>query len=642
MRRTFFLVLTAAVVGFAAGAQAQVLCVGPAGAGECAPSPGFATNRISADATFCAPGVTDVVLNEPIFVADGATLTINPGCVVRGQPRQTAVVAGMVAGTPGALIVTRSGRINAIGTDAAPVIFTTAAMDNVAPAREADDVDANPGFLDPYPGPAGPQVGTFLDDDPANLPLSPLNPSGVQNTQLWGGVVLLGNAPTNNSNFQGIGYGLVTVEGMLVPGFPAADVSYGGVDPHDSSGRMQYVSIRHAGDQIGSDNELNCLSGGALGDGTQLSFIECYVNFDDGLELFGGTVDADHIAVSFMGDDMFDLDEGYTGVGQFWFGIQGNFNQDSGALYGTVSGDKCAEWDGDNYLFDTMSAGLHNLSTRHQWPSIPAPGSVIEQTPWPLSNPTVFNMTCMGASPDADGFANPAVSPLSAAALGDNRGIDMRNGFAGKLINAFVVNTAGGSGIGGPGLDVRNGDDPATKLTELGGPAAYLADTTMSITNPGTRQALQFVVTSAFDDVAPIPGRDTAGGPNAETRVLANGEAIAGGLGATSTLSVVNDRAGPAPGSISLCAGLTQEDSFIIPTGSPSDPGVLDPTDSVLPVNGPVDPDPAFGACGFGGVPPYLPGTDPLATYKGAFEPGADNWTTGWTALEAGGVVTPF
>src|SRR5512145_2328722 len=53
----------------------------------------------------------EIVLQQPIFVKNGATLTITAGTIVRGQPRSAAAVPGQVAGTPGALIVTQTGRI---------------------------------------------------------------------------------------------------------------------------------------------------------------------------------------------------------------------------------------------------------------------------------------------------------------------------------------------------------------------------------------------------------------------------------------------------------------------------------------------------------------------------------------------------
>jgi hypothetical protein len=603
MRRisSLFLALGLATLAGRAGAE---ICVGAPDAGEC-PQTAGATSNITTNTAWCAAGPDVIVLNQPVFVSGGATLTIGPGCRIHGQPRQAAVAAGVTAGTPGALIITQTGKINAVGTPTSPIVFSTAAVDAVAPAGVADNVDGNASFLDPYPGG---NANLLLDDDPIGAPLSPLNANGVQNVALWGGVVILGNAPTNLSNFAGQGHGQGLVEGLTVPGFPAANARFGGVNPHDGSGRMRYVSIRHAGDEIGNSNELNCLTLGGVGDGTDISFIDCYANFDDGFEFFGGSVDTHHLVASYLGDDMFDLDQGFTGVGQFWFGVQGNFNQNSGASYGTSSGDKGCEWDGDDYVFNPATPDLHNLSTRFQVGSIPAPVAAIENTPWALSNPHVYNMTIIG--PAADGAANPAVSPLSAGALAGKRGIDMRNGFAGRAINTMVVNY--GTGLG---LDVRNGDGAA--------PGFQTETNNVTVGAAAVGGPLVAVVTSTFDDVAAMGA--------AETAALANGDGIRVGLGApnsAASLNCVNN---------GLFAGLAQENNLLIPTGSPSNPGKLDPSDPALASA--LDPDPLFGACGLNGVPPRGPGLDGGATYRGAFEAGAANWTTGWTILNLGGLL---
>src|SRR5262245_20104219 len=181
-----------------------------------------------------------VVLQSVIFVKN-ATLTILPGCLVRGQPRSGPVIAGNPVGSPGALVVTQTGRLNAVGSPTNPIIMTTAAVDNNSDGV-ADDVDAPIGFEDEWqPG------DLFLDDLPSTSPLSPLNTAGLSNTALWGGLVLLGNAPTNLADKCGVGYGKCTVEGLTVPGFPVADATYGGIEPHDNSGTLRYISIRHAG-----------------------------------------------------------------------------------------------------------------------------------------------------------------------------------------------------------------------------------------------------------------------------------------------------------------------------------------------------------------------------------------------------------
>ena len=79
----------------------------------------------------------------PIFVTDGATLTIEAGTTIYGTEN-------LDAGTFGSLIVTRGSKINAVGTAEEPIVFT--ALD----AKTAD---------------------LTLDD-----------------TSLWGGIIILGKA----------------------------------------------------------------------------------------------------------------------------------------------------------------------------------------------------------------------------------------------------------------------------------------------------------------------------------------------------------------------------------------------------------------------------------------------------------------
>jgi hypothetical protein len=88
-----------------------------------------------------------ICLQAPIFVKSGATLTILPGTIVRGQPRSAA--PGGVAGSPGALVITRTGKLISDGSANNPIIFTTAAVDNDGNGA-ADDLDAN-GRKDRWP-----------------------------------------------------------------------------------------------------------------------------------------------------------------------------------------------------------------------------------------------------------------------------------------------------------------------------------------------------------------------------------------------------------------------------------------------------------------------------------------------------------
>ena len=559
MRRAILTTLALALAGgFAGSASAQTV--------------------VNADVTANTTWSGTVVLQRPIFVKNGATLTIAAGTIVRGQPRTAAVAPGVTTGTPGAIIVTRDGRIVANGSAANPIIMTTAAVDNNNNGIP-DDADTN-GFLDPWePGDA------FYDDTPAGAPLAPLNAAGRANVSLWGGLVVLGSAPTNNADKAGVGFGQALVEGLTVPGFPAADATYGGVLPHDNSGILNYVSIRHAGDEIGNGNELNGLTLGGVGDGTLIQNIEIYCNFDDGIEWFGGTVNGRNLAVFFAGDDAFDVDEGYTGVNQFLFTVMPFFNNNDGSAFGSASGDKAGEFDGDNYRPDNVALN-DNVTVR-----VNADDSVVDPTPWPLSSSNWYNMTVIGSTPDAGQDFTPA-SPAAT-----NRGIQFRNGFAGNVFNSIVVNTGAETGIE---LDTGANGAPGFNAID------------------NANNGLIALVCSTLDDGA---------GPAAqETTVISNGNTLNLVLGGSAAgANVVNG----------AFNGLTNEDQTFNPIGNAAGKlaAALKPS--------PIDPRPAAGLTGVGGcVAPRGPGLDPGATYRGAFARTALTlWTTGWTTLNRAGLL---
>lgn len=89
---------------------------------------------------------------------------------------------------------------------------------------------------------------------------------------------------------------------------------YGGTDPADDSGVLRYVSIRHGGALIGEGNEINGLTLGGVGNGTVIDNIEVVANVDDGIEFFGGTVNASNLLVWAQGDDGLDIDQAYAGT----------------------------------------------------------------------------------------------------------------------------------------------------------------------------------------------------------------------------------------------------------------------------------------------------------------------------------------
>jgi hypothetical protein len=562
MRKFHLVALALALAGTPGGAAAQTVV-----------SANVTTNTTWGGAANPSP----IILNGVIFVKN-ATLTILPGTLVRGQPRSSGVVAGQTAGSPGALIVTQTGRIVASASAANPIIFTTAATDNDDDGV-ADDADLN-GFEDPWnPG------DLFLDDTPTTAPLAPLNKAGKANVGLWGGLVVLGNAPTNDANRAGVGYGRTVVEGLTVPGFPAIDATYGGIEPHDNSGILRYVSIRHAGDELGEGNELNGLSLGGVGDGTVIENVEVYANFDDGVEWFGGTVNGRNLAVFFVGDDMFDLDEGYTGVNQFLFGIAPFFREGGGTPYGSASGDKAAEFDGDNYRPDNVAKN-DDVNIR-----LDVTENVVDATPWPLSNPVMYNMTLLGSTPDPGQEFAPAFAP------GTKRGIQMRNGFAGAVHNSIVLNTGAETGI-----EVDTG--------ATGAPGFNAID--------NANNGLIALLCSTLDDGAALAVQ--------EQTVVNNGDALNLALGGTAS------GANSVNGAFN---GLEKEDASFDPTGNSDGKLVASLKSS------PVNPRPKAGLVGSGGcLSPRGPGLDANATYRGAFSRLAPTlWTTGWTSLSLGGLL---
>lgn len=219
-------------------------------------------------------------LDTIIYVHDGAVLNIQPGTVIYGA-QDVTIGRDDIPNLVSALWVTRGGRLNAVGTAEQPIIFTV----------EGDDL----------------QGGVGPDE-----------------TGLWGGVVLLGRARLNSAkDAEGNAASPIyeVYEGVDGPG-PNGEHIFGGDDDADSSGRLRYVSIRHAGNEFAPASELNGLTLGAVGSGTELSYVEVFAGSDDGFEWWGGTVNGDHLVAAFIEDDDFDTDQGYTGRNQFLLGIK--------------------------------------------------------------------------------------------------------------------------------------------------------------------------------------------------------------------------------------------------------------------------------------------------------------------------------
>ncbi len=200
-----------------------------------------------------------------VSVTDGTTLTIPAGTIIKA-----ASGTGADAST---LIVARGGKMIANGTAENPIIMTAA----------ADNIEVG---------------GTYPESGPA------LN---VDTRGLWGGLLILGKAPCSFKS---------DVTELQIEGIPTSDENglYGGSVANDNSGSFQYISIRHGGAEIGEGNEINGLTLGGVGSGTTVNQIEVLGNVDDGIEFFGGTVNATNLLVWGQGDDAIDIDQAYAGT----------------------------------------------------------------------------------------------------------------------------------------------------------------------------------------------------------------------------------------------------------------------------------------------------------------------------------------
>ena len=227
------------------------------------------TTNITSNTTWYADTVYQ--LGGRITVTSGATLTIQPGTVIKGE-------AGTGSNAT-SLIIARGAKLMAEGTASLPIIFTSIA-DEITPAMVAAGNVASPN-LDPTVN------------------------------GLWGGVLILGNAKISPK--PGTAGELLEVQ---IEGIPTSDANglYGGNDDADNSGVLKYVSIRHGGTNIGSGNEINGLTLGGVGNGTVIENIEIVANQDDGIEYFGGTITTKNVISWNCGDDALDTDQSFGGT----------------------------------------------------------------------------------------------------------------------------------------------------------------------------------------------------------------------------------------------------------------------------------------------------------------------------------------
>lgn len=267
-------------------------------------------------------------LTTQVFVRPGATLTIQAGTVVASTPSPNG---------SGSLAVTRGGMIMVQGTATDPVIMTS--------TNDTATWTADPS----HPTGGDPKTGTWREA--ANE---------------WGNLTIMGqayiseNATVGNVNTPNAN-NVASMEGLTAafPGDP--DVLYGGGNDNDDSGSIHYLSLRYGGRVLGLANELNGLSLGGIGRATDISHVEIMNNVDDGIEIWGGTVNVSNFSIWNIGDDSFDIDQGWRGKAQFGLIVQG-YSLD--ASQGSGVGDNGFETDGaeDSDWLPVTTASIYNCT----------------------------------------------------------------------------------------------------------------------------------------------------------------------------------------------------------------------------------------------------------------------------------------
>jgi hypothetical protein len=320
---------------------ATMLVAGAASAAEV-----LVTQNISTSTTWTADNTYN--LQTQIYVLPGATLTIQPGTVIASTTN-----------LGGSLAICRGARIVANGTNDLPIIFTS----------KADVATWTAG---------NPKTGT------ARVAMNE-----------WGNLTVMGRAyvgkygngaPSTNTAAPSAA-NFAQMEGLTGSSSTDPNVIYGGGDDLDSSGTFSYVSLRYGGKVIGLGNELNGLSLGGIGKETVIDHIEIYNNVDDGIEIWGGTVNVQYFSIWNIGDDSLDIDQGWRGKAQFGLIVQG---YSGNAAQGSGVGDNILEIDGAE-----------------------------KSDAQPVTTGVVYNLTCIGQTGSTGGD--------TAVEFRDNANLQVRN-----------------------------------------------------------------------------------------------------------------------------------------------------------------------------------------------------------------------
>ena len=224
----------------------------------------------------------------------------------------------------------------------------------------------------------------------------------------------------------------------------------GTFDDNDNSGTMKYVSIRHSGAILAVGAEINGLTLASVGRGTTIEHIEIVSCADDNIELFGGTVNLKYVSTLFGNDDMYDYDLGWSGKGQFLFGMKTDV---------AASADSDNGFEADTY--DNSATGALK------------------------SHPILYNVTLIGNAKATGNSDNSALAAINA-----------KDGAEGEIYNSVFASFRNGLNLVSANT---SGGQPNTLAGWNSGALKVKCNTFVGVTNPGTIAATPAAFGTAFD-----------------------------------------------------------------------------------------------------------------------------------------------
>jgi hypothetical protein len=147
------------------------------------------------------------------------------------------------------------------------------------------------------------QGAKIIAEGTSTQPIVLTSNESTPNAGDWGGLIILGKAPINS-----------VAGGNATSSSEIGGLPYGGSDAGDDSGIIKYVRVEYSGGAADASSENNGFSFYGVGNGTIVQYIQAFEGADDGVEFFGGTVNADFVSVIGCQDDSVDWTEGYSGV----------------------------------------------------------------------------------------------------------------------------------------------------------------------------------------------------------------------------------------------------------------------------------------------------------------------------------------